>query len=84
MPQRAFGVNFSSTATNYPTFVNASIAAHPGVAVSSTITGGFATGLSVKGVGNASAATAVATAAGVDRIAVNGVFYKINQVLLPQ
>lgn len=84
MPQRAFGVNFNATATNYPTFVNGSIAAHPGVAVSSTITNGFATGLSVKGVGNATAATAVATAAGVDRIAVNGVFYKISQVLLPQ
>ena len=84
MPLRAFAVNFSSTATNYPTFVNGSLPTHPGVAVSSTITGGFATGLSVKGVGNASAATAVATAAGVDRIAVNGVFYKINQVLLPQ
>lgn len=84
MPQRAFGVNFNSTATNYQTFVNGSIAAHPGVAVSSTITNGFATGLSVKGVGNASAATATPTAAGVDRIAVNGVFYKINQVLLPQ
>ena len=84
MPQRAFGVNFSSTATNYPTFVNSSVPAHPGVTVSSTITGGFATGLSVKGAANATAATAVATAAGVDRIAVNGVFYKINQVLLPQ
>ncbi len=84
MPQRVFGVNFSSTATNYPTFVNSSVPTHPGVSVSSTITGGFATGLSVKGAANATATTAVATAAGVDRIAVNGVFYKINQVLLPQ
>jgi uncharacterized surface protein with fasciclin (FAS1) repeats len=84
LTQRAFGVNFSSTATNYPTFVNASIPAHPGVAVSSTITGGFATALSVKGVGNPSAAAAIPTAAGIDRPAVNGNFFKINQVLLPQ
>lgn len=84
MTQRAFAVNFSSTATNYPTFVNASIPTHPGIAVSSTITGGFASALSVKGVGNPSAAAAIPTAAGVDRPAVNGVFYKINQVLLPQ
>ncbi len=84
MAQRAFGVNFNATASNYQTLVNQSIAAHPGIAVSSTITGGFASGLSVKGIGNATAAAATPTAAGVDRVAVNGVFYKINQVLLPQ
>lgn len=81
---RAFGVNFPTTATSFPTLVNASVSAHPGVSVTSTISGGFAVGLSVKGVGNATAATAIPTAAGIDRPAVNGVFYKINQVLLPQ
>jgi uncharacterized surface protein with fasciclin (FAS1) repeats len=84
MTQRAFSVNFTSTATNYQTFVNASIAAHPGIAVSSTITSGFGSALSVKGVGNPSAAAAIPTAAGIDRPAVNGNFFKINQVLLPQ
>jgi uncharacterized surface protein with fasciclin (FAS1) repeats len=84
IPQRAFGVNFPTTTASFPTLVNGSIPTHPGVAVTATITGGFATGLTVKGVGNATAATATPTAAGVDRIAINGVFYKINQVLLPQ
>lgn len=84
--QRAFGVNFPTTPAAFPTFLNTVIANHPGVTVGVTISGttGFATGLTVKGVGNATAAAAVPTAAGVDRVAVNGVFFKIDQVLLPQ
>jgi uncharacterized surface protein with fasciclin (FAS1) repeats len=82
--QRAFNVNFATTATNYPTLLNGSLPTHPGVSVTATITSGFGAGLSVKGVANATAATAAGTAAGFDRAAINGVFYKINQVLLPQ
>jgi uncharacterized surface protein with fasciclin (FAS1) repeats len=82
--QRAFNVNFATTATNYPTLLNGSVPTHPGVSVTATITSGFGAGLSVKGVANATAATAIGTAAGFDRMAINGVFYKINQVLLPQ
>ena len=85
--QRAFSVNFGSTAANYPTLLNGAIANHPGLAISSTLSSGLGVGLSVKGVGNATAATAAAASGSnplVDRIAVNGNFFKINQVLLPQ
>jgi uncharacterized surface protein with fasciclin (FAS1) repeats len=82
--QRAFNVNFATTATNYLTLLNGSVPTHPGVSVTATITSSFGAGLSVKGVVNATAATAAGTAAGFDRTAINGVFYKINQVLLPQ
>ena len=85
--QRAFSVNFGSTAANYPTLLNGSIPTHPGLAISSTLSSGLGVGLSVKAVGNATAATA-APASGsnplVDRVAVNGNFFKINQVLMPQ
>jgi len=85
MGQRAFAANFPTTAANFPTLLNGVIANHPGLSVNSSFTGPFATGLSVKGVGNPTAATAAPTATGaVDRQAVNGVFYKIDQVLLPQ
>lgn len=82
--QRAFNVNFPTTATSYPTLLNGSVPTHPGVSVTATISTGFGAGLSVKGVANATASTAIGTAAGFDRQAINGVFYKINQVLLPQ
>lgn len=84
LAQRAFNVNFATTATNYFTFLNSSLPTHPGLSITATITNGFGAGLSVKGVGNATATSAVGTAAGFDRIAINGVFYKINEVLLPQ
>ncbi len=85
--QRAFSVNFGSTAANYPTLLNGAIANHPGLSISSTLSSGLGVGLSVKGVGNATAATAAAASGSnplVDRIAVNGNFFKINQVLMPQ
>ena len=83
--QRAFAVNFPTTAASFPTLLNGVIPTHPGVAVNASFTGPLATGLSVKGVGNPTAATAAALPTGfVDRTTVNGVFYKINQVLLPQ
>ncbi len=84
---RVFSVNFGATAANYPTLLNGGIPSHPGVAVSSTVVTGLGVGLSVKGVGNATAATAAGaspTVPLVDRMAVNGNFFKINQVLLPQ
>jgi uncharacterized surface protein with fasciclin (FAS1) repeats len=83
--QRAFAANFPTTAASFPTLLNGVITNHPGVAVNASFTGPIATGLSVKGVGNATAATSAPLPTGfVDRTAVNGVFYKINQVLLPQ
>lgn len=84
--QRAFGVNFPTTPAAFPTFLNTVIASHPGITVGVTLSGttNMAVALSVKGVGNATPAAAVPTALGIDRPAVNGVFYKIDQVLLPQ
>lgn len=84
MGQRFFSVNFSSTAANYPTLLNGAIPAHPGLSIFSTLSSNFGVALSVKGVGNATAAAAIATATGVDRPAVNGNLFKINQVLMPQ
>lgn len=84
MGQRYFSVNFGTTAANYPTLLNTAIPAHPGLSIAVTLSSNFGVGLSVKGVANATAATATATAAGVDRPAVNGDLFKINQVLLPQ
>jgi uncharacterized surface protein with fasciclin (FAS1) repeats len=84
MGQRFFSVNFSSTATNYPTLLNGAIPAHPGLSISSTLVSNFGAALSVKGAANATAASAIATATGVDRPTVNGNLYKIDQVLLPQ
>lgn len=84
MGQRFFSVNFSSTAANYPTLLNGAIPTHPGLSISSTLVSNFGAALSVKGAANATAASATATAAGVDRPAVNGNLYKINQVLMPQ
>lgn len=82
--QRAFTVNFPTTGTAFPTLLNGAIPSHPGVTVTSSLTGPFGTGLTVKGIVNATAANAAATATGVDRHAINGVFYKIDQVLRPQ
>lgn len=83
--QRAFAANFPTTAASFPTLLNGVISNHPGVAVNASFTGPVATGLSIKGIGNATAATAAPLPTGfVDRTCVNGVFYKINQVLLPQ
>jgi uncharacterized surface protein with fasciclin (FAS1) repeats len=83
--QRAFAPNFPATAADFPTFLNGVIANHPGLSINASFTGPFATGLSIKGIGNASAATAAPTSTGaVDRAVLNGVYYKIDQVLLPQ
>lgn len=87
MGTRAFSVNFGATAANYPTLLNGGIPTHPGLSISSTLSTGLGVGLSVKGVANPTPATAAAaspTVPLVDRMAVNGVFFKINQVLLPQ
>ena len=86
MGQRAFSVNFGSTVANYPTLLNGAVSTHPGLAISSTLSSGLGVGISVKGVINATPATAAPASVTnplIDRIAVNGNFFKINQVLLP-
>lgn len=82
--KRYFSVNFPTTAASYPTLLNTAISTHPGLSISTTLISNFGAAVSVKGVANATAASAVATATGVDRNAVNGNLFKINQVLMPQ
>jgi uncharacterized surface protein with fasciclin (FAS1) repeats len=86
--QRAFSVNFNaSPGANYPTLLNGNVPSHPGLTIFSVVSSGFGVGLSVKGAANATAATAAAASGlnpQVDRHAINGNFFKINQVLLPQ
>lgn len=86
---RAFTNNFATTATNYPTLLNSAIAAHPGVTAQATFTGPFVSSLTVKGLGNATAANVSinptpAPNGTSDQHYLNGVLHIINQVLLPQ
>ncbi|MFZ4058714.1 MAG: fasciclin domain-containing protein [Ferruginibacter sp.] len=82
---RAFSNNFPTTQTNVPTLLNGSVAAHPGLGLKTTLavvpTFGWASiSTTVKGVGNASAATVTSG----DNHYINGVLHVVNQVLLPQ
>ncbi len=86
---RAFTNNFATVATNYPTLLNGAIAAHPGVNAQATFTGPFVSSLTVKGLGNATAANVAinptpAPNGSSDQHYLNGVLHKIDQVLLPQ
>lgn len=89
---RVFSVNFPATSTLYQTLVNASVAVHPGVRAQATYTGPFATALTFTGLGNLTggapytgpAANVISSASGLDRHGVNGVFYLIDRILLPQ
>ncbi|MCY7292997.1 MAG: fasciclin domain-containing protein [Ferruginibacter sp.] len=85
----AFTSNFPVTATRYPTLLNTAIAAHPGVELAATFTGAFASTATVKGLGNATAASIFingtpAPNGASDQFYINGTLHKINQVLLPQ
>lgn len=86
---RAFSNNFPATATKYPTLVNSSIAVHPGVEVKTTFAGGGVAGITFNGLGTfppggAPYSGAPANAVSKDNFAVNGVYYVIDKVLLPQ
>lgn len=86
---RAFSVNFSSTPTLYPTLVNSVYSTHPGILGQATFTGPFVTRLQFTGVGTfppggTPFSGAPATAVSLDNHCVNGVYYIIDKVLLPQ
>ena len=92
---RVFGNNFAKTPTFYQTLVNSSVGVHPGIMVKPTYTGPMVSGVSFTGLGtfppggqpySGTPAQAVALTGmpTVDNIAVNGVYYVIDQVLLPQ
>lgn len=91
---RVFSVNFSPTPSLVTTLVNSSFAPHPGILVSPTFTTLGTnisivsdlkfTGLGTFPPGGAPFSGAPATAVSLDNHAVNGVYYVIDQVLLPQ
>ena len=94
---RAFSVNFSSTPSFYTTLVNTVVppSLQPGVLAQATFTGPFVTKLQFTGAGtfppggapySGAAANAAISANGIvtDNHCVNGVYYVIDKVLLPQ
>jgi uncharacterized surface protein with fasciclin (FAS1) repeats len=84
---RDFTVNFPIEAASQPTLVNASVAAHPGISFKATFGASGVTAATVKGVGNATAANVLLSAAPSstnDLNHINGVIHRIDQVLLAQ
>ena len=94
---RAFSVNFSSTPAFYTTLVNTIVppSLQPGILAQATFTGPFVTKLQFTGAGtfppggtpySGAAANAAISANGIvtDNHCVNGVYYVIDKVLLPQ
>jgi uncharacterized surface protein with fasciclin (FAS1) repeats len=86
---RAFSVNFSNTPSFYTTLVNAFYAQHPGILAQATFTGPFVinlrfTGLGTFPPGGQPFSGASATATSLDNHCVNGVYYVIDKVLLPE
>lgn len=91
---RVFSNNFSSTPAFYTTLVNSVFAAHPGIMAQATFNGPFVTKLQFTGLGTfppgpaysggAADAAASPTTHLFDNHAVNGVYFVINKVLLPQ
>jgi Fasciclin domain len=86
---RVFSVNFSPTPSFVKTLVNSSFAPHPGILANATFTGPFVTDLKFTGLGTfppggAPYSGTPATVTSKDNHAVNGVFYIIDKVLLPQ
>ena len=88
---RAFSVNFSATPSFYTTLVNTVVPAslQPGILALATFTGPFVTKLQFTGAGTFPPggqpySGAAATATSLDNHCVNGVYYVIDKVLLPQ
>ncbi len=86
---RVFSVNFSSTPAFVKTLVNTVVAVHPGIMTQATFTGPFVTSLKFTGLGTfppggQAYSGPAANAISLDNHAVNGVYYVIDKVLLPQ
>lgn len=92
---RVFSVNFPPSSPTAPffitTLVNSSFAPHPGIKVDATFTGPVVangdlkfTGFGTFPSGGAPYSGSSATAVSMDNHAVNGVYYVIDKVLLPQ
>ncbi len=86
---RVFSNNFLSTPSFYTTLVNSVYPTHPGIMAQATFTGPFVTKLQFTGLGTfppggTPFSGTPANAITLDNQAVNGVYYVIDQVLLPQ
>lgn len=86
---RVFSNNFSTTPSFYKTLVNSAVTNHPGLMAQATFTGPFVSKLTFNGVGTfppggAPFSGAAANAVSLDKHAVNGVYFVIDKVLLPQ
>lgn len=88
---RVFSNNFALTPTFYPTMVNSSVSIHPGILVSSAmVSPSFPffkvtfTGMGTFPPGGQPYSGAPANAVSMNNTAVNGVYYVIDKVLLPQ
>ncbi len=85
---RVFSVNIPSTPTFVKTLVNNGLAIHPGILAKATFTGPTVSSLTFSSYGTFPPGgipfSYTATAVGIDRHAVNGVFHVIDKVLLPQ
>ncbi|MEO9144626.1 MAG: fasciclin domain-containing protein [Ginsengibacter sp.] len=92
---RVFSNNFSSSPTNYTTLLNSAVPQHPGIIAKATFAGPFVGSLQFTGLGtfppggapySGGAANAIASPIThmVDNHAVNGVFFILDKVLLPQ
>ncbi|MGG9971728.1 fasciclin domain-containing protein [Ferruginibacter sp. SUN002] len=92
---RAFSVNFSATPSFIKTLVNNGVPVHPGVMVQPTFTGPVVSSLKFSGLGTfppggtafsdpPASALISPTTGSLDRTGVNGVYYVIDKVLLPQ
>jgi uncharacterized surface protein with fasciclin (FAS1) repeats len=86
---RVFSNNFSATPKFYTTLINSAVAVHPGILEQATFTDQLVKSLKFTGLGTfppggAPYSDAPANAISMDNHAVNGVYYIIDKVLLPQ
>lgn len=88
LPVRAFSVNLPNTATAVPTLINQAVPVHPGVTLTAAFASGQVAAATVKGLMNATASNILINptpgTGSSDQNYVNGVLYKIDQVLMPQ
>ena len=89
MGTRTFSNNFSTSGAAYPTLLNGAIPSHVGLTIKVTFTGPSVSAMTVKGAVNATASNVFinptpAPNGTSDQHYVNGVMYKIDQVLRPQ
>jgi len=84
---RVFSVNMPTTPTLVKTLLNQAVSIHPGVTLQATFAGPFVGAASVKGLANATPSNIIINPLNpfaTDQNYVNGVMFRIDQVLLPR